>query len=209
VEAPLSWRDDVARDGRPVIIDLGAGDGRFVYESARDDPLRLYVGVDPDADALSEYAYRASRKPARGGVANARFIVASVEQLPPELHGLATLLRINFPWGSLLRALLEPDAAVLNAIAKLAHGGRFEIVLSYDPQHDTGAFGGAPLPLLDGKYIGEVLLPAYREAGLEISEQRRLTQDQALAIPSTWGRRLLRARPRDVYWVAGNVSAPR
>ena len=207
IEAPPSWRAEAERDGRPVVIDVGAGDGRFVYESARDDPSYLYVGVDPDADALAEYAYRASRKPARGGVANARFVIAAVERLPPELHGLAALLRINFPWGSLLRSLLEPDAAVLHAIARLAPGGRFEIVLSYDPQHDTGAFAGEPLPPLDDAFIADILIPVYRAAGLETAEQRRLTQDEALAVPSTWGRRLLHARPRNVYWLAGSVSA--
>ena len=207
IEAPLSWRADVMRDGRRAVIDLGAGDGRFVYESARDDSSRLHIGVDPDADALGEYAYRATRKPARGGVANAHFVVASVEQLPPELNGLAALVRVNFPWGSLLRALLEPDPAVLRAIAKLAPGGRFEIVLAYDPQHDTGAFAGSPLPPLDAAFIAGVLVPAYRAAGLETTEQRRITQSEALAIPSTWGRRLLHARPRNVYWLAGSVSA--
>lgn len=209
IEAPQSWRDDLTRDGRPLVIDLGAGDGRYVYESARGDSSHIYLGVDPNADALGEYAYRASRKPARGGVENARFVVAPVEQLPSELSGLAALVRVNFPWGSLLRALLEPDAAVLEALGKLAPGGRFEIVFSYDPQHDTGAFTGDALPPLDEAYIADILVPAYREAGLEAKEQRHLTQDKALAVPSTWGRRLLHARPRDVYWLAGNVSASR
>jgi 16S rRNA (adenine(1408)-N(1))-methyltransferase len=209
IEAPTSWRDDVTQAGRPVVIDLGAGDGRYAYESARDDPSRLYVGIDPDASALAEYAYRASRKPARGGVENARFVVAPLEQLPAELEAIATLVRINFPWGSLLRALLQPESAALTTLTKLVPGGRFEIVFSYDPQHDTGAFAGEPLPALDETYIAEVLKPAYLIAGLETTEQRRLTQDEALAIPSTWGRRLLHARPRNVYWVAGTVSATR
>jgi 16S rRNA (adenine(1408)-N(1))-methyltransferase len=209
IEAPRSWREDLTRDGRPVIVDLGAGDGRYVYESARDDPASLYIGIDPDAGALSEYAYRASRKPARGGVDTARFVVASVEQLPPELAGIAALVRVNFPWGSLLRALLDPDPATLRALTTLAPGGQFEIVFSYDPQHDTGAFAGDALPALDEAYIVDVLVPAYRAAGLDTTEQRRLTQDEALAIPSTWGRRLLHARPRNVYFVAGIVSLPR
>jgi 16S rRNA (adenine(1408)-N(1))-methyltransferase len=208
-DAPPSWREDVLRDGRPVVIDLGAGDGRYVYESARDDPSRLYVGVDPDAEALGEYAFRASRKPARGGVENARFVVASLEQLPPELNGLTTVIRINFPWGSLLRSLLEPDDAALAALAMLAPGGSFEVVFSYDPGHDTGAFAGDPLPPLDDAYIADSLVPAYAGAGLAVTEQRRLTQDEALAVPSTWGRRLLHARPRDVFWVAGTVSESR
>lgn len=210
VEAPPRWRDAVEAAGRPVVIDLGAGDGRYVYDCARHDPSRLYIGVDPDADALSEYAYRTARKPARGGVGNAAYVVAAVEQLPEELRGLAQLVRVNFPWGSLLRACLEPDISILRAVASLpTPGGRFEIVFSYHPDHDTGAFAGDPLPPLDQAQISNVLVPAYHGAGMEVTEQRRLTQDEALAIPSTWGRRLLHARPRDVYFVAGSVSQDR
>jgi 16S rRNA (adenine(1408)-N(1))-methyltransferase len=190
-------------DDRTTVIDLGAGDGRYVYESARDDAAALFVAIDPDAETLSDYAFRASRKPARGGVENAVFVVASVEALPPELVGIADRVRVNFPWGSLMRGLLEPDASVVRAVLGLAKpGGRVELVVSYDPSHDTGAFHGPPLPLLDAAYLESTLLPAYRSAGAVVVESRRLTQDEALAIPSTWGRRLLHARPRDVFWIA-------
>lgn len=209
IEAPPSWRDSIEHDGRPVVIDLGAGDGRWVYDSARGDPARFYIGIDPDADALGESAFRASRKPARGGVDNAAFVIASVERLPPELTGLAGHIRINFPWGSLLRAFLEPDSARLRSVAALAApGGSFEIVFSYHPNHDTNAFTGDPLPALEPSYIETVLVPAYHDAGLDVTQHRRLTQDEALAIPSSWGRRLLHARPRDVYYVSGSVSQP-
>ena len=56
---------------RRVVVDVGTGDGRYPYESARGDPETLYIGLDPDAGAMSEYAFRAGRKPARGGVDNA------------------------------------------------------------------------------------------------------------------------------------------
>jgi 16S rRNA (adenine(1408)-N(1))-methyltransferase len=206
-DAPPGWREALLAAGQPVVIDLGAGDGRWVYESARRDASSVYVGIDPDADALGEYAYRASRKPARGGVDNAAFVVAAVEALPAEVLGLADVVRINFPWGSLLRGLLEPDVSMLHAVASLGRAGaRWELVMSYDPQHDTSAFHGEALPALDASHVAEVLVPAYAAAGLTVAEQRRLTADEALAIPSTWGRRLLHARPRDVYWLAGQLA---
>jgi 16S rRNA (adenine(1408)-N(1))-methyltransferase len=206
VESSPDWRDAIERDGRPVVIDLGAGDGRYAYESARSDPGSLYIAVDPDAAALAEYAFRAGRKPARGGISNAIFVVAAVEKLPRELEGLAERVRINFPWGSLLRALLAPDALVLRSIVRLLRsGGTAEIVLSYDPGHDTGAFAGDPMPAVDQARIETELIPAYKGAGLPISTWRRLTQDEALAIPSSWGRRLLHARPREVFLVAATV----
>jgi hypothetical protein len=74
--------------------------------------------------------------------------------------------------------------------------------MSYDPAHDTGAFHGPPLPILDLSYLESTLIPAYEAAGCHVVEYRRMTQDEALAIPSTWGRRLLHARPREVFWVA-------
>jgi 16S rRNA (adenine(1408)-N(1))-methyltransferase len=206
LDSSPDWRDAIERDGRPVVIDLGAGDGRYAYESARYDSNSLYIAVDPDAAALGEYAYRAARKPERGGITNAIFVVAAVEQLPRELDGLAERVRINFPWGSLLRALLAPDPPVLRSIASLLRpGGTAEIVLSYDPGHDTGAFAGDALPPLDHAGTETELIPAYETAGLPISHYRRLTQDEALAIPSSWGRRLLHARPREVFLVAATV----
>ena len=205
IKAPPGWRASVS--GRPVVIDLGAGDGRYVYESARKDLETSFVAVDPDADALSEYAYRASRKAARGGVANAHFVVAAAEQLPEELRHIAGRLRVNYPWGSLLRGLLAPEPSVLRQAASLLRdGGSFEIVMSYDPEHDTGAFAGSALPLLDEAYVEDVLLPAYRDNGLEVLDPRRLSQDEALEIASTWGRKLLHARPRRVFWLSGVLS---
>ena len=204
VEAGPGWRDELLAGRRPLVIDLGAGDGRWAYESARRDALSLYIALDPDAEALGEYAFRAARKPARGGVENARFVVAGVEQIPPELGEMAQRVRVNFPWGSLLRGLLQPQPDVLAGLkGLLAPGDSFEVVLSYDPQHDTGAFAGEALPAPDMAYFADVLAPAYQAAGLLLQSYRPMTQDEALAIASTWGRRLLHARPRQVFWLEG------
>ena len=202
IEVSPDWREHIDASGRTTIIDLGAGDGRYAYECARTDPASTYVAVDPDAETLAEYAFRASRKPARGGVENAVFVVAAVEALPPELQGVAERVRVNFPWGSLLRGLLEPRPAMLAAVASLLHeDGVIEVIMSYDPAHDTNAFAGDALPALDAAYIDETLLPGYEAAGLRLTQWQRLTQDDALAVASTWGRRLLHARPRDVFFL--------
>lgn len=203
VEAPVDWRARVLAKSRPVTIDLGAGDGRYAYECARNDPDRFYIAIDPDALTMADYAYRASRKPARGGVENVAFVVAAVEAVPPKLGAIAALVRVNFPWGSLMRGLLEPRSQTIEAIAgMLAPGGRIEVIMSYHPDHDTNAFQGLPLPELDDVSLRERLLPAYEAAGMVVSESRRMTLDEVLEVPSTWGRRLLHARPRDVYYIA-------
>ena len=204
IEAPQGWRTALVLDEPRVVVDVGAGDGRWAYESARKDPETVYIAVDPDAAGLSEYAYRASRKAARGGVENAVFVVAPVEALPPELKGIADVVRINFPWGSLLHGLLTAKVGTLEGLTAVAKPhARFEAVMSYDPSHDTGAFAGDPLPALDEAYIETVLAPAYAAARISINSRRPVSREEALALPSTWGRRLLHARPRDVYLIEG------
>ena len=206
VEAPPGWREDILGRGRSIAIDVGTGDGRFVYDSARRDPASLYIGLDPDAAGMAQYAFRASRKPSRGGIDNAFFVVASVEQLPPELLGLADRIYVNFPWVGLLRGLIRPQAPVLAAIASLAQlGARFEAVLCYDAVHDKAALEGEDLPALDEHYVDSVLAPTYATAGLNVTSRRRLTREEGLAIASSWGRRLLHGRPRDVFEISGLV----
>lgn len=205
IEAPMGWRTALVLDEPRVVVDVGAGDGRWAYESAKENPDTVFVAIDPDANNLAEYAYRASRKASRGGVDNVAFVVAPVEAMPPELKGIADVVRVNFPWGGLLRGLLQPDATTLDAVSNLGRArGRFEIVLSYDPSHDTNAFAGEPLPPLTAGYIDEVLQPAYEAQGLLINTRHQVFRDEALDLPSTWGRRLLHARPRDVYFIGGD-----
>jgi 16S rRNA (adenine(1408)-N(1))-methyltransferase len=200
VEAEAAQVEARLRGARQVVIDVGAGDGRFVYEAARRDPTSLYVGIDPDADAMAQYAYRADRKPTRGGVDNLLYIVVSLEQLPPELRGVAHIVHVNFPWAGLLRGVILPEADALEDLARLlGPDGVIEMVLTYDAEHDKAAFGGELLPPLDEAYIDGVLRPAYTAQGLVIETRDRLSREEALAIPSTWGRRLLHGRPRDVF----------
>ena len=190
--------------GRKLTIDLGAGDGRFAYESARANPDGLFLAIDPDADALAEYAFRAGRKPARGGAGNVLFVVASLEDLPAELEGIAATVRVNYPWAGLLRSLLRPTPEAPKAIGRLLKdGGRFEIVMTYDAEHDAAVFGDEGPLRLDLDCIEQKLVPAYSEQSLRVDDARRLAREEALAIPSTWGRRLLHGRPREVYWIAG------
>ena len=187
-------------------MDVGAGDGRWAYEQARRDPSAFYVALDPDAGALGEYALRASRKPERGGVANALFVVAAVEEPPPELAGFADEVHVNFPWAALLRGLLLPDARVLAGIAALAKpGALLEMVLTYDAAHDHGAGLGPAAPDLAPEVI-EALSQPYAAAGIELAQPRLLSREEALAVPSTWGRRLLHGRPRRVYVVQGAIG---
>ncbi len=90
-------------ESKGIIVDLGTGDGRFVYQSARQNPARFYLGIDASANLLEKVSEKIHRKPAKGGLKNALFIQAAVEALPEELEGIADEVHIHFPWGSLLK----------------------------------------------------------------------------------------------------------
>src|ERR1043166_1451856 len=98
-----------AHTGEGVIIDIGTGDGRFVYQSARRNPNKLYIGIDPNTRPPQKNSEKITRKPAKGGAPNVLFIQSAIEDLPEELNGVANEVHVHFPWGSLLRAVATGD----------------------------------------------------------------------------------------------------
>lgn len=80
------------------MIDLGAGDGRFVLATAAREPSTLVVGIDAEASRLAEASRRAARAPRKGGLPNALFVFAAAESLPRELDGSADVVTVHFPW---------------------------------------------------------------------------------------------------------------
>jgi 16S rRNA (adenine(1408)-N(1))-methyltransferase len=166
-------------------VDLGTGDGRFVLAAARAQPDRLVIGVDASAAAMATASRRAAARPGRGGLPNALFVVAAVEALPSALAGVADLVTVHLPWGSLLRGLLGADPAVMTGLTGSMRPGATLAMLLSSTARDRGA-GVAP--------IQEASLPAvteaYRRYGLTVTEAREATAADVAAAHSTWGRRL-------------------
>ncbi len=105
---PVSQVRAAASSFRQVWVDVGTGDGRSVYRMAKANPECFCVGVDAHAAGMREVSFRASRKPTRGGTANAWFICAAIETLPTGLERLADHITIVYPWGRLLHVVLDP-----------------------------------------------------------------------------------------------------
>src|SRR5205823_11623707 len=115
------------------------------------------------------------------------------ESLPPALRGLATQVTINFPWGSLLRGVVEPDAALLaGARTLLRGGGRLVALVNLSVIEDRPYAERLRLPEVTAEHVELALRPAYRAAGLEIEEWRELAPGD---VPhrTTWGQHLTRA----------------
>ena len=168
-----------------MVIDLGTGDGRSVLGAASARPDRLILGVDASAAGMAEASRRAAASPRRGGRPNALFVVAAAEALPADLDGLADLVTVNFPWGSLLRGALGAEPAVLGAVARVMRPlARLELLVSV-----TDRDRAPGLRPLDDQVLGG-LAKVYASNGLELCQARPATAAEVAATRSTWGKRL-------------------
>ncbi|MCA1626211.1 MAG: class I SAM-dependent methyltransferase [Acidobacteria bacterium] len=86
--------------GEGIILDIGTGDGLFVYQSARRNPNKFFIGIDANPRPLEKVSEKIHRKPSKGGLSNVLFLQSSVEDLPSELDSVADEVHVHFPWGS-------------------------------------------------------------------------------------------------------------
>ena len=191
-----------------VVVDLGTGDGRHVLRTARARPQALVVGIDPVAEAMAPSARRAARKLARGGVDNALFVVASLEHLPVALRGVASEVTVNFPWGSLLRAVGWPQQQGLRTVVELAAPGGSVVALLNASAGEAGAYADRldlP-PLEDRRHVRQRLAPGWRDAGLVDVRWRYLAAGEQTPWRTTWGQRLVRGSGRETLVACGRRS---
>ena len=147
---------------------------------------------------MADASRRAAARPSRGGVSNLVFLADGVERLPAEFDGLADLVTILLPWGSLLRGALGLDEAVAVSIARLiAPGGTLHIVVSVI-ERDRAAIGRE-------RALGEAdidhMARTYAAHGLDLIDACRLSPDDIRATGSTWARRLSSDTNRPVWRV--------
>src|SRR5262249_54837631 len=138
----------------------------------------------------------------RGGVANAVFVHASVEALPVTLQQLATRLSVLLPWGSLLRAVVAPDPAVLAGLRAICcDRAELRVVFGIDAERDRKA--GLPEPLEE--HVFGALPAAYRAAGFAVRVQT-LSPDAIARLPTTWAKKLaFGGGARRFYMIDGRV----
>ena len=171
--------------------------------AAAAEPDRLVVGVDASAAAMAEASRRAARRPDRGGLPNAVFVVAAAESLPAGLDGLADRVTVHFPWGSLVQGLLTADPVVLGGVVRVMRPRATLTMLVSATDRDRGA-GVGPV----GEAGLAALAAAYAAHGLAVTMVRPATAADVAATRSTWGRRLGAGGHRPAWLLeAGQVSA--
>jgi hypothetical protein len=172
-----------ARANTCTLLDLGAGDGRFVACIARAYTDGLAIGIDACRENLVERSRRAPE--------NAIFLVTNALTLPEELTEIATRLTINFPWGSLLTGLLDDPVFCARLTTLVRPGATLDVALN------GGALAEAGWTLEAGaKRIQSNL----RMAGFMLRRPQIWGAAELRACSTTWGRRLAFGRdPRAVF----------
>lgn len=175
-----------------VVVDLGAGDGRWLYRFARRRPDALCIGIDANADLVRDVSRRALRSPRRGGAPNLVFLRASMAALPGSLAGIAAMVRIQFPWGSLLRAVVRPEVESLTRIADLlGRQGALEVLVNLSAISQSAVLERLGIPARSMEGHRDHMRSSYAAAGLLI-KRWEVVQWQP---DSTWAGRLGQGRP--------------
>ena len=131
---------------------------------------------------------RAVAKPSRGGLDNVLFLQSSLEFLPPTFEAIADEITVNYPWGSLLRAVAIPEMGLLSRLAAIArYGCQVEILINVHPFEDPSyaariRLSGALLTTNRNAFDA-----AYAKAGLTVTQIDDVSTNPRA---TSWGKRL-------------------
>ena len=181
-----------ARANDCVLLDLGAGDGRFVAQMARVYPDSLAIGIDACRENLIEQSRRAQK--------NAVFLVANALTLPEELTEIATRLTINFPWGSLLTGLLDDPAFCARLASLVRPGATLEVALNGGALTEVGWTLEASAARVQSNL---------RAAGFALRAPLAWGAAELRVCPTTWARRLAFGRDPRAVFLTGNWNGER
>lgn len=182
-----------------VHIDLGTGDGRFVYKQAAKNQSTYYIGVDPSRKQLEVY----SRKALRGGVDNVLFVVGSFELTPEELLGTANSVSIILPWGTLLQAVVlsrDGDIEKVRSLFKEELAGRkLNIIFGYSQEAEPSEIKRLGLDKLDINYVQNTIVKAFEGGGFKTEVVDEIMKEDLKKIESTWSKKLVFGQKRPLY----------
>lgn len=178
-----------------TVLDIGTGDGRFVYESAKKNQKTLFIGMDPAQKQMEIFSRKANRKKLN----NCIFLVGSVEKIPNELYSCTDQIFITLPWGTLLEKTIKPGDDFANELNNLLKkDGMVEIILGYDVGLEPSEAKRLNLPNIDEKMILDNVIPAL-EKHFVVEEMKALDKKELGKVNTTWAKKLKFGRDRLLY----------
>lgn len=196
VEINKTDYDNLKAKFEQIILDLGCGDGRFVYKGALENKNWFYIGVDPALKQIAEYNRKATRKKLN----NILFVLGSIEQLPKELAYSIDKLYVIFPWGSLLQAIATPSKeTTVNLCGLLKPNGNFETIFGYNTELEPSETERLVLNELDEQYIEDKILPIFTNEGLRLKALQKLNSNDLNNLESNWSKKVSTTSKRPFY----------
>lgn len=189
---------DIIKNFKTVHLDIGTGDGRYVYTVAKNDKNTLYVGLDPSEKQLRIY----SKKAQKDKVLNTLFVIGSIDVFPTELFDTVTSISIYFPWGSLLANIVTlPDSflALIKNICSKKRSTKIDIVFGYSSEAEPSETKRLTLEDIDLDYIYKNSVPKLTLNNFNIDCIKILDKAELKSIASTWGKKLTFGRDRPVF----------
>ncbi len=172
-----------------IWLDLGTGDGRFVRQMSAQNHQDFFIGLDACRENL--------RETSRNCPVNVLYLIASAQSLPAGLNELAAQITINFPWGSLLRGLLDDDLALLSGIARIARPDA-ELTIRLN----GGALAEAGWALEAGTLQ---VYERLQSAGFQTRQPQPLGAADLRACLTTWAKRLAVGRDPRGWMISARI----
>lgn len=177
------------------VIDLGTGQGAFVYFNALENKDKFYIGLDSCGESMKKYGI----KQYKNKIGNLMYIVMNAQNLDEILYNKFSEIYINLPWGSLLQGVFKEELKIIEGISKLSKPKcKISICLSYDEKFEKSEIEKRNLPRLNENYFKDVFIPIYNRYGIEIKSIEYISKE-GLSFQSKWMRVLTESRSRKFY----------
>jgi 16S rRNA (adenine(1408)-N(1))-methyltransferase len=199
--------ESIIKEYKALVIDIGTGEGEFIYKKARQDKEVMYIGIDTSADSMLQYSVKSAKRPEKGGIKNIMFVVANAEDLPDTLSNTADKIFINLPWGSLRDGIIKGEHSFLSGIEKIAkENATLDIYVSYCGLYEKQEIENRQLPALTVSYLCNNLKARYKKYGINIVHISVLDNEGLKKIETRWAKKLGYGKKRDVFYLKCKIQ---
>lgn len=182
-----------------ILIDLGTGQGAFVYFNACENRNVFYIGLDSCRDSMKKYAI----KQYKNKIENLIYVVMNAQKVDDIFKNKISKVYINLPWGSLLQGIFKEELNIINSISFLLKSyGELNMCFSYDEKFEKYEIEKRGLPKLNEEYFNQVFIPMYLRYGIKINSINYISKSD-INFRSKWMHVLSESKERMFYLISG------
>lgn len=178
-------------------LDIGTGDGRYIYKKALENPNYLYIGIDP-AKNVEDYQREINRKRLK----NAQLTQTSIENYNPKVSEFFDEITIILPWGNLLKYCVTVDLKFFEKISGwLKKDGEIKIIFGFNEELEEKQTKRLELKNLNEKEINFLKDNYSKIPKLKLTHFENIFYLDLETIESTWAKKLKFGADRSYFGV--------